>query len=320
MKIYSSIEIEYNKIKILEVYKKKGIYFLNNFINYEIGNGGLKDPDFIAANLNKIISENKISKKNVITALNGNKVLSFNFILPSMPAPDLKSAVEYELKKVLHLPINNYVFDYIYASNNDESGNVFLNLTAFAALEEDVINFLKIFEIASIKVKYIECKAVSIYNNLMYMGKIGMGEAKHILLCDISYYTIKILMILNEAVIFERTVEDLNFKNSSYENSLSVIADELKRTLDFYFAGKSLPPIDEIILSGIFSNKKGFDMILSKVTGFKTFSVSVINLLESGEYGFYPSERINKLIKTNGGDFLYPLEEMWTTFGLVVNR
>ena len=320
MKIYSAIEIDYNKIKILEVYKKKGGYFLNNFVNYEIENGGLKDADFIAANLDKIIGENKISKKNVITSLNGSKVLSFNFTLPNMPPADLKSAVEYELKKVLHFPITQYIFDYIYASYSDDSGNIFLNLTAFAALEEDVKNYLSIFEKASIKVRSIECKAVSIYNNAKYMGKIGAGGAKHVLLCDISYYAIKILMILNEAVIFERTVEDLNFKNISYENSLPVIVDELKRTLDFYFAGKSLPPIDEIILSGIFSNKKGFDMIMSKVTGFKFFSVSMTDLLESDGYGFYLSERINKLKRINGSDFLYPLEEMWTTFGLIVNR
>ena len=57
MKIYSAIEIDYNEIKILEVYKKKGGYFLNNFINYEIENGGLKDSDFIAANLDKIIGD-----------------------------------------------------------------------------------------------------------------------------------------------------------------------------------------------------------------------------------------------------------------------
>ncbi|MCL4532873.1 MAG: pilus assembly protein PilM [Deltaproteobacteria bacterium] len=320
MKIYSAIEIDYKKIKILEIYKKRRGYFLNNFINYEIENADTEDAGLISANLNKIIVENKISQKNIIASLNGNKILSFNFTLPNMPTADFKSAVEYELKKVLHFPITQYIFDYIYVSYADDSGNIFLNLTAFAALEKDVKNFLEIFDKASIKVKYIECKAVSIYNNAKYMGKIWAGGAKHILLCDISYYAIKILMILNEGIVFERTVEDLNFKNISYENSLSVIVDELKRTLDFYFAGKSLPPIDEIILSGIFSKKKGFDMIISKVTGFKSFSVTMSDLLESGDYRFYLSEKINKLKRMNGSYFLNPLEEMWTTFGLIVNR
>ena len=153
MKTFTAVEIDYNHFKILEVCKKKRGYFLNNFVNVTVAGLDYRNINSVSLNLNKIMNENKVGRKNIITSIDGNSVYSFNFILPNMPEHDLKIAVEYELKKLLPFPISQCVFDYIYIEKTDESGNRMLNITAFASKEEDINNFKEIFDRSGIKIK-----------------------------------------------------------------------------------------------------------------------------------------------------------------------
>ena len=317
MKIFTAVEIDYNHFKILEVCKKRHGYFLNNFVNVTVAGLDYRNIKSVSLNLNKIMNENKVGRKNIITSIDGNSVYSFNFILPNMPEHDLKIAVEYELKKLLPFPLSQCVFDYIYIEKIDESGNRMLNITVFASKEEDINNFKEIFDRSGIKIKSIECKTVSIYNNIRYINKNRTG---HLLLCDIGGKSIKIVIILNNAVNFERTIDGLSLKNQNYDEASGLVADELKRTIDFYFAGKSLPPIDGIILTGIFSGKSGFDAKISEATAFRAYSVSILNLIGSEKYSFYLSQKLKSHNIDKEYEFFKPLEEMWTTFGLIINR
>jgi Tfp pilus assembly PilM family ATPase len=317
MKLFTAVEIDYNQFKILEIYKKGQGYFLNNFVNLTIDELDYQDANSVSISLNKIFVENKISKKNILTSINGNAVYSFNFILPFMPEADLKTAVEYELKKVLPFPFSQCIFDYIYTEKIGESVENALNITAFASKDTDINNFKTIFDMSGLKIKSIECKIVSIYNNIKYLNKNTNG---HLLLCDIGYKSIKIVIILNSAINFERTVDGLSFKDQNYDKSAALVAEELKRTIDFYFAGKSFQPIEGIILTGIFSGAKGFDAKIYEATSFRSFSVSVLNLINSAKYSFYLSKKLKNRSIENDYEFFKPLEEMWTTFGLIINR
>ncbi len=318
MKLYTAIEIDYNQFKILEVYKKRNGYFLNNFINTTISEMDYRNAGSVSVNLKKIISENGISKKSVLTSIDGNMVHSFNFILPDMPLSDLKIAIEYELKKLLPFPLSQGIFDYVYSGKTDKTGNTVLNITVFAVREEDINNFTKIFTDAGIKIRSIECKTVSIYNGIKYLSN---NNITHLLFCDVGYKAVKIVIFLNDTINLERTIDGMDFRNMSYGDSLNLLSEELKRTVDFYFAGKSLPQIEETILTGIFFGKKDFDAKISKAVNLKTGSISLINLLKSRKYPFYLSK---KLIKRhdieNDYDFFKPLGEMWTTFGITINR
>ncbi len=317
MKTFTAIEIDYNRFKILEIHKKKHSYFLNNFVNEAIENLNYDDVNSVSINLKKIIAENKINIKNVFTSINGNSVESFSFNLPVMPESDLKPAVEYELKKVLPFPVSQCIFDYIYIETADESGNRALKITTFAVKEEYINKLKSIFDMSAIKIKSIECKTVSIYNNIRYLNKNKTG---HLVLCDVGDKTVKIAIILNDAINFERTADGLNLKNMDDETAAGVIAEELKRTIDFYFAGKSLPPIDGIILTGLFSGAKGFDAKISDAVTLRAYSVSVLTLVKSEKYSFYLSKNLNKYNLKDNPEFFRPLEDMWTTFGLIINR
>ncbi|MCL4321943.1 MAG: pilus assembly protein PilM [Deltaproteobacteria bacterium] len=309
-KFFTAIEIDHEHFKILEVVKKGRGYFLNNFVNAKFPGLNHEDISGVAINLSKLMNDNKISKKNVFANINDNAVHSYNFELPDMPRNDLNKAVEYEIKKLIPFPISSCIFDYIFAKNGST-----LNITAFASKAEDINNFKEIFASAGIKLKSIECKTASVYNNIMFLSN---NKVDHLLLCDIGEKAAKIVIVRDNAVNFERTIEGINLKDLNDDESALLIGDELKKTVDFYFAGKSIAPIDSIILTGIYSENEGFNGKIMYLMRLKTYSISIISLLK--ERKIFLSKRLIKYDIDENYDFFKPLEEMWATFGLIVNR
>ncbi len=325
-KILTAIEIDYNHFKILEVKKRGHNYLLNNFINTKLPDLNHRDITSIAINLNKLMNDYEISKKNVFANINDNVVYSYNFYLPDMPRNDLNKAVEYEIKKLIPFPISSCIFDYIFVKNDST-----LNITAFVSKTDDINNFKEIFVKANIKLKSIECKTVSLYNNIMFLSN---NKVDHLLLCDIGETMAKIVIIKDNMVNFERTIEGINLKDLNDNESSFLIGDELKKSVDFYFAGKSIPPIDGIIITGIYSENKGFNDKIMNIINLKTHSISIISLLRKRKKSldqqtansakpassFYLSKRLLKYDIRENYDFFKPLEEMWATFGLIINR
>ncbi|MDA8273629.1 MAG: pilus assembly protein PilM [Deltaproteobacteria bacterium] len=309
-KFFTAVEIDYDHFKILEVIKKGRGYLLNNFINAKLPS--LNHPDISggAINLNKLMNDNKISKNNVFANINDNAVHSYNFYLPDMPRNDLNKAVEYEVKKLIPFPISSCIFDYISVKNGST-----LNITAFVSKTDDINNFKEIFIRAGIKLKSIECKTASIYNNIVFLGN---NKVDHLLLCDIGEKAAKIVIIRDKAVNFERTIEGIDLKDLNDDESSLLIGNELKKTVDFYFAGKFIAPIDGIIITGIYSGNEGFNGKIKDMMHLKTYSISIVSLLK--ERKIFLSKRLVKYNINENYDFFKPLEEMWTTFGLIVNR
>ncbi len=339
-KFFTAVEIDYNHFKILEV-KKRGrhTYLLNNFINTKIPGLNHRDIGKVAVNLNKLMNDNGISRKNVFANISDNTIYSYNFYLPDMPRNDLNKAVEYEIKKLIPFPLSSCISDYIFVKNG--SGP---NVTAFAAKIDDVNNFKEIFVRADIKLRSIECKTVSIYNNIIFLSD---NKIHHLLLCDIGETMAKIVIIRDNMVNFERTIEGINLKGLNDNEASLLIGYELKKTVDFYLAGKSVAPIDGIIITGIYSKNKGFSDKITDIANLKTYSISIMSLLRKKKFytgkpggqaarrtgetlvrrnpssiasSFSLSKRLINYNINSSRDFFKPLEEMWTTFGLIVNR
>ncbi len=311
-KLYTAIEVDYGHFKILEVIKKKHGYSLNNFVNVKLPGVDASDINAVASTLNELMVKNRISRKNVFANIHSNAVYSYNIDLPDMPENDLRKAVEHEIKKLIPFPLSSCVFDYI----SFKKGSV-LAITVFVSKTEDINNFKQIFARANIKLKSIECKTVSIYNNILLLSN---NKIEHLLLCDVGETTAQIVIIRENMVSFERSIEGLNLKDLTKNDPADLIGDELKKTMDFYFAGKSIAPIDGIIITGMYNDNKSFKDKITEMTGLKTYSISIINQLMEEKKYFSLSKRLIKFNMEKNYNLLKPLEEMWTTMGLISGR
>ncbi len=332
-KVLTAVEIERGSVKILEVEKKKNGYLLNNFLNNTIAGA---EPREISIELNNIFLKNKIRRKNVYTNIKDNSVWTYHLLLPEMPENDLIKAVEYEIKKKLPFPVSSATFDYIYtySLNPDTSKNI--KITVFVTKKEDIDLLNAIFTNSGIKLKSIECKTTSIFNAYLYVHGNRKG---HYLLCDINSSVARIMIIYDNSTSFERILEDPAIAEHAINKLGNIIGSEIKKTVDFYYAGKSIEPIENIYLSGIYSYAPEFIKNVSSIAELPVKTDGIINLMNrgltsgvAGKMPFIPSGK--KLLNNNHNDDydnntlllseideqFIPLTDMWTTFGLIANR
>jgi Tfp pilus assembly PilM family ATPase len=301
--------------------KKKG-YIVNNFYINKIS--AAEESSYVSNELKKIFLQNKLSKQNVYMNINDAFVNTYNFLLPEMPKYDLEKAIEYEIKKSLSFPISNVIFDYIYTypqNNIDTEKDFNLRITAFVVKKDDIEILKNIFLNSDIKLKAIECKTTSLLNAHLYANS---NKAGHCLLCDIVSDSIKILIIYNNTITFERTIEITDFEKYNVHEAALSTGNEIKKTVDFYMAGKSMEPIENIYLSGIYSEIIEFKNILTNITELKIKVNGIINLIEDEKHllSIVPKLQNGAIYSRQhlDGSLYKPLTEMWATFGLIANR
>ncbi|MHB1646340.1 MAG: pilus assembly protein PilM [bacterium] len=313
-KTFTAVIIDYNYIKIIEAVKKNRVYVINNFsldklnqnsINNNINNYANSEnigQNLIAEEIKKIFGLKQFSKKNVFTVLNDDYINTYNFSLPEIPEPDLSKAIEYEIKKKSPFPISQIVYDYIYIYQPNEDGRYNLLISAYTAKKEYSEQLVNLFTGAEIKLKSIESKTIGLYNaNLfIYGNKAGL----HYLIIDVNLISIKIIIIYKNTIIFERNIEEINIiQNTKNINEAGeIISAEIQKTVDFYYAGKSIEPIEKIYLSGVYSSSGMFKNIISNLTNMSVETMSIIELLNNSA-----DDNDKKTDKNNNNDKTKPL-------------
>ncbi|MHB1679864.1 MAG: pilus assembly protein PilM [bacterium] len=290
-KTFTAVIIDYNYIKIIEATKKNKTYIINNFSLDKLNQNGINTQNnansenteqiLITEEIKKIFGLRQFSKKNVFTALSNDYINTYNFSLPEMPKSDLSKAIEYEVKKKSPFPVSQIVYDYIYTYQPNEDGSYNLQITAYVAKKEYSEQLVNIFADAEIKLKSIESKTIGLYNANLFIY--GNNAGLHYLIIDINLISIKIIIIYKNTIIFERNIEEINIiQNTKNINEAGeIISAEIQKTVDFYYAGKSIEPIEKIYLSGVYSSSGMFKNIISNLTNMPVETMSIMELLNN---------------------------------------
>ncbi|RZD16755.1 MAG: hypothetical protein EVJ46_00495 [Candidatus Acididesulfobacter guangdongensis] len=292
-KTFTAAIIDYNYIKIIEATKRNKTYIINNFSLEKLNQNNIDaathndNPEnteniLMAEEIKKAFGLRQFSKKNVFTVLNDDYIYNYNFSLPEMPASDLAKAIEYEIKKKSPFPMSQIVYDYIYTYQEDnKDGGCSLLITAYVAKKEYSEQLVKIFADADIKLRSIESKTTGLYNANLFIY--GNNAGLHYMLIDINLISIKIIIIYKNTIIFERNIEEVNIiKNTKNINEAGeAISAEIQKTVDYYYAGKSIEPIEKIYISGVYANNETFKDIISNLTNIHIETTSIVKLLDN---------------------------------------
>jgi Tfp pilus assembly PilM family ATPase len=308
-KTFTAVIIDYNYIKIIEATKKNKTYIINNFSLEKLNQNDIDATTYndnaentenilMAEEIKKAFGLRQFSKKNVFTVLNDDYIYNYNFSLPEMPESDLAKAVEYEVKKKSPFPLSQIVYDYIYTYQEDnKDGGYNLLTTAYVAKKEYSEQLVKTFAKADIKLRSIESKTTSLYNANLFIY--GNNAGLHYMLIDINLISIKIIIIYKNTIIFERNIEEINIiKNTKNINEAGeTISAEIQKTVDYYYAGKSIEPIENIYISGVYANNETFKDIISNLTNIHIETMSILKLLDNGS----GADTHNNNAKNNNG-------------------
>lgn len=292
---YLGIDIGSSSIKIVEIKSEGGKAKLLTYgFSENLDDLDQAEPAKIAAIINKICREAQTGSRQAVSALPTFSVFSSIINLSGVNKKDLSSAINWEAKKVIPLPLEEMILDWKKIdspSQADAKGNIKVLLTG--APRTLVKKYIEIFKSAQINLLSLETETFALIRALLGGDKstvmiveIGAKTSSFNIIdqnipilnrsIDIGGWTITKALSSNLNIGLERAEQfkyDLGISSlESADNSIpktiaesvAPIVNEIKYALNLY-QNKSNKKVDKIILTGGSALLVNFTNYLSKI-------------------------------------------------------
>ncbi|NCO80026.1 type IV pilus assembly protein PilM, partial [Candidatus Falkowbacteria bacterium] len=274
------IDIGSSSIKIVEIKKEGGkIKLLTYGFSENLDDLDRADPKKIAAIINKICREANTGSRQAVSALPTFSVFSSIINLSGVNKKDLSSAINWEAKKVIPLPLEEMILDWKKIDSLDQAGpKGGIKILLTGAPRTLVKKYIEIFKSAQINLLSLETETFALIRSLLGGDKatvmiveIGAKTTSFNVVdqnipilnrsIDIGGWTISKALSSNLNIGLERAEQfkyDLGISSlESADNSIpktiaesvAPIVNEIKYALNLY-QNKSNKKVDKIILSG----------------------------------------------------------------------
>src|SRR6056297_2597997 len=280
-KTYLGIDIGSTSIKLVELEEQKGVPVL---LTYGYAERALKDVisgssqeilTKVAKLLKRVYTKAGVEGYRAVTALPNFSVFTSVITVPYMKKKDLQSAINWEAKKVVPMPINQVVLDWriintFQTSNGKKNYRVLLT----AASKKLVRRYVEIFKQANLELLSLETESFALSRSLL-------GKSKETtMVIDISALTTDIIIIEDGVPALNRSIDvggvtisraianslHIDFKRAEQfkrdigmggnskipqviQGILNPVVDEMKYSIKLY-KEQSDKNIDKVIISG----------------------------------------------------------------------
>ncbi|MBL7057726.1 type IV pilus assembly protein PilM [Patescibacteria group bacterium] len=302
-KNFVGVDIGTSGVKIVELLKSGNSVMLSNYGFSEkkiekIDIGAKLDVDNIARSISEVLKKSKIQSRNVVGALPTFAVFSSVLSLKSAPEKSLDSAVRWEAKKIIPLPLDEMVLDWRkiedpgVVGNEEKQGDDMIKVLITGAPKNLVTNYINIFKKAQLNLLSLETETFSLVRALVGNDK------SPFLIVEVGANTTDISMIINSIPMHSRSIDiggllisravagslkvdigraeqfkcDLGLSSldlaeetvpKTIKETLSPIVNEIKYALNL-FKNSNDVEVEKIILSGGSSMLINFSTLLSK--------------------------------------------------------
>ncbi|TSC95596.1 MAG: Uncharacterized protein Athens101410_470 [Parcubacteria group bacterium Athens1014_10] len=292
-KSYLGVDLGRGSIKVVEMKNEKGKPQLVTYGYIEKGIDFIKDDseDKIkqaAFYLKEVCQKSRVATSQVIASLPGFSVFSAVINLPVMPHKELVSAIYWEAKKFIPLPIEEVVLDWKILENLDshdvqKNGNNKKNFKILltAASRKLVKKYLELFKLANLELMSLETEVFALTRSL-----IGYDPST-IMICDIGAKVSDVIIVENSIPVLNRSF------NIGGESITKTIASNLN--IDFKRA--------EQFKVDIGLNSQGDGVIPKVIEDILTSIINEINYTIE-LYQSQGAKKIEKIILTGGSAFL----------------
>jgi type IV pilus assembly protein PilM len=291
---YLGIDIGKTSIKMVELIKRKNVLRLFTYGFTEYKNSlsyDSKDNQYIAHIINQLREEAGSKSRKVVGALPSFSVFSSIINISNVNKKDLSSAILWEAKKVIPLPLEEVSLDWqIIDEQKDKKNNFQIFLTG--APKALVQKYMDIFKLANLSLISLETETFSLIRSLL------SNDKSTVMIVEIGGSTTDISIVKNSIPHLSRSIDfgginitkalssNLNvgleraeqFKfdlgiNSTEESeiipktiieSLDPVVNEIKHMFNLFQTGEN-NKIEKIILSGGASMIPGFNQYLNKI-------------------------------------------------------
>ena len=308
-KSHLGIDIGTSNIKIVQLKPQDNHFVLETYglvnVAYQISN---KDSGSAISQtaqiLKNLIKKAGVTTNRIVASLPNNVVFTSVIEMPRIPEEELQTAVEFEAKKYVPLPLEEVALSWSVIEENKKkigrdtnlgsvSGGVDSNknkilLTAVPTVVID--NYVKVFHEAGLEPDALEIEALSLIRSLV------SDDESTILVIDIGAKNTSINLVDNGYIRFSKNLGiGGDTVTTSISQSLSVNfarAEQFKKDFGLSGQGQQIPQVMRPIL----------DII-------KNEALQLISLMESR------GERIDKVLLSGGGAKLPGLSEYFAVMG-----
>jgi len=304
-KKYLGIDIGTFSIKIVELsYSKKGDVVLENYgekVNQVDRENFYKDPrkktfslphQKIADNLKNILSQAKIGKREAIFSIPDFMTFFTVFRIPPLPKEEIASAVEFEARQHIPLPLKEVSLDWSIVGKAEKEKKKGPKILLVAVPNKVISEYQKIAEQAGIKLLSIEAEVFSLARASVF----GEPPGKAIQIVDIGVQSTTISVVregtveltysinlseneITKALVSEMDISYNEAERIKYEvgfdenceegailcSQLNILADEIKQVSDNFFRTEK-KEIRKIALAGGIASSPGIIDYLEKKT------------------------------------------------------
>lgn len=232
----------------------------------------------IAKIINKICDESGINSKNALAALPTFSVFTSVMTLSGVSKKDLKSAVHWEAKKVIPLPLEEMILDFKEIEKQDDKNSNSAQILLTGAPRALVKKYIEIFKLAKINLLSLETETFSLIRSLLGNDKstamiVEIGaNTTDVSIIDHSIPMLNRSIDIGGVKITEKIGRQLNITNEEAEQfkydlgisalnseyskvprvfseAIAPIINEIKYAKNLYF-NKSKKQTEKVILSG----------------------------------------------------------------------
>ena len=205
---YLGVDIGTFGVKIVELKKENGrprlfSYGFSESKKIEDKDNKKNDTDYSAQIINKIWQESGMVSRNAVAALPTFSVFSSVLNLSNISKKDLKSAVHWEAKKVIPLPLEEMILDWREINDGGQSDKDKKNLKIFLTGAPRVLvkRYIEIFKKAQINLLSLETETFSLVRSLMGNDKSA------VVIAEIGANTTDIAIVDGGVPILSRSID-----------------------------------------------------------------------------------------------------------------
>ncbi|MGE5297572.1 MAG: type IV pilus assembly protein PilM [Acidobacteriaceae bacterium] len=307
-KTHIGVDIGTSNIKIVQLHQKDEKFVLETYgvvnVAYQIsGKDSNAAIEQTAQILKTLVERSRATTDKIVASLPNSAVFTSVIEMPKMPDNELKSAIEFEAKKYVPLPLNEVALSWTLIEEKKQKMNHETNLGQFGKPNDNknkilltavpntvVDNYLKVFKTAGLEALAMEIEAISLIRSLVN------EDDKTILLIDIGAKNTSINLVDSGYLRFSKNINvGGDTVTTSIAQSLSVNfvrAEQFKKDFGLSAEGQQIPQVIRPIL----------DII-------KNEAWQLISLFES------KGEQIDQILLSGAGSKLPSLNEYFGTLG-----
>jgi type IV pilus assembly protein PilM len=251
----------------------------STFVHQVIGGGEIVNPDALSEAIRSLVQQTKSNRKKINTAIWGTAVITKKISIPRIDEKLVGDQLKWEAEQYIPFDVNesNLEYQVIHDSNSPEQMNVLL----VAAKRDYVMRYAEVIAGAGLECSIIDVAGFALAN--CFEANYGKLQGQNVILLNIGAGTTDFVVMEHGEVTFSR---DIPVGGLSYTSDISkamgvsleeaenlkisagtgqpvpkevsdiiaqtseAVAEEIRRSYDFYLAGTSEVKISRVYVTG----------------------------------------------------------------------